>query len=556
MLARDFVLETFRKYGVEYLFGNPGTTELPLVDGLVHYPDIHYVLSLHEDICVGMAAGYAMATGKPGVVNLHVAAGLGHGFGNLYNAYRAGVPLIVTAGQQDTRFGVQEPALWGEMVEMVKSYTKWSWEVKNAAELPVVLQRAFKVALTEPMGPVFLSFPSDVMWQETAADPIPLTMIAADVRGDLKAIQAAAEALRSAANPIIVAGDRIGSTGAVPALVELAELTGAMVYAEHQVSRLNFPYTHPQFQGRFLPNGPFIRQALAEADVILFAGVISQAPLLYFDQPLVQREAKVIAIDSGEWELGKNMFVDIPIIANPKTALAEMCELIGQQATEEERRQFAARKARAIAKRQEKEAAKRKELEETYDSIPLSPARVIHELNQYLPKNAFVVDESVTSGKYVHNYLNLQQPDSLIALKGGGLGYGMPAALGAQLGLPDRRVVNIIGDGSSLYYIQALWNAAKYSLPVVFVILNNQSYMILKGGILNINGESAKQRHFPGMDLTPPIDFVRVAEGLGIAAAKVTSPDQLAPAFQKAFDERKPILLDVHIDPTVKVFLQ
>lgn len=557
MLGRDLVLKAFQKYEVEYLFGNPGTTELPLIDGLVNYPDIEFVVSLHEDVCVGMAAGYAQATGKPGVVNLHAAPGLAHGMGNVYDAYRAGVPLIVTAGQQDTRLALQEPALWGEMVSMVKDYTKWSWEVKNAQELPAVLHRAFKVAMTEPMGPVFLSFPSDVLWQEVDADPLPLTVVPTNIRGDLEAVKQASNLIRTAKNPVFITGDRIATSEGLNEMVQLAELTGAPVYIEHQCSRLSFPYSHPQYAGRCLPNGPFLEEILSKADVVAFIGVSSQAPLLYFDRPIIQQGTKVIAIDSGEWELGKNMYVDVAIIANPRIAIKEITEFIEIGASHEDRVRFESLKEQTLQIKKQRDGLRLKELEETKGHVPLSPAEVMYELNIALPSNAIIVDESVTSGKYTHSYLDLNSPGSLIALKGGGLGYGMPASLGAQLGRPDMRVVNVIGDGSSLYYIQSLWNAARNKLPVVFVIMNNQSYMILKGGILNINGESAKRNVFPGMDLNEPaVDFVSVAKGFGIDAVRVEKPDDLKPAFERAFKEKKPMLIDVLIDSTVKVFLK
>jgi benzoylformate decarboxylase len=476
--------------------------------------------------------------------------------GNIYNAYRAGVPLVVTAGQQDNRLAAQEPGLWGDLIPMVKDYTKWSWEVKCAEELPVVLHRAFKMAMTDPMGPVFISLPSDVMWQDVQASPIPLTKIPTQIRGDEKAIQAAAELILHAKNPVFVAGDRIDRVGAVEDLVGLSELVGSPVYQEMQSSSMNFPYAHPQFMGRFLPNGPMIQQTLKDADVVVFYGVISQAPLLYFDKPIIQSGTKVIYIDSNEWEIGKNMHVDVPILANPKNAIQELYTLIKDKATEEVRKRFTERKESVNQARKLKDEARMKELAQTRDQVPLSPAFVMDELNKLLPEDAFIVDESVTTGRYVHSFLQLKRPGSLIALKGGGLGYGMPAALGAQLGRPHERVVSVIGDGSSLYYIQSLWNAAKYNLPVVYIIANNTSYMILKGGLLTINGPSAKAGKFPGMDLDEPaVDFVSVAQGFGIEAIRVDQAHEVRPALETAFAKRRPILLDVRINREVKPFL-
>lgn len=553
MLGRDLVLQAFREYGVEYLFGNPGTTELPLMDGLVHYRDIEFIVSLHEDICVGMAAGYAQATGKPGVVNLHAAPGVGHGFGNIYNAYRAGVPMVITAGNQDTRHAIQEPQLSGEIVPLVQNYTKWSYEIRSVSELPVALHRAFKMATTDPMGPVFLSFPSDILWQEIDQPPIPLTHVHKS-RGSREAIEQAAQLILKGTNPVIIAGDRIDATDSMAAVVRLAESVGAKVYAEHQSSALNFPYDHPQFQGRMLPNGSYIQQALAEADPVIYIGPLSHAPLMYFNQLMVGK-TPIIAIDNSEWQLGKNQYIDAAILGDPGLVAHDVTDRIEQIATPEHLRTFGERKLAAEQLHTARELELIQQAEANKNYYPLSPAVVMHKLKQALPNSAFVVDESVTSGPYVHNYLTQKHPRTLIALKGGGLGYGMPAALGAQLGRPDHRVVAVIGDGSALYYIQSLWNAAKHKLPVVYVIMNNQSYMVLKGSLLNINGEAAKHGFFPGMDLTEPaVDFPRLAEGFGIESLVIQKAEELEDAYRYAFQERRPILLDVRIDPTVKVF--
>ncbi|BCJ87998.1 benzoylformate decarboxylase [Effusibacillus dendaii] len=559
MLGRDVFLSALREYGVKYLFGNPGTTELPVMDGLVDYPDIEYILALHEDIAVGMAAGYAQATGKPGVVNLHVAPGLAHGLGNIYDAYKAGVPLIITAGQHESRLAIQEPALWGDLVSMVKPYTKWCWEVQKVEELPIALQRAFKVAMTEPRGPVFLSLPGDVMMQEVDAKPLPLTTIRQRNTPAREDLELAGELLLKANNPVFLIGDRVGRMNAVEETVRLAELTGAKVYGEHQSSGYNFPYRHPQHLGRCLPNGPFIRTILADADVVLMLGISSQAPLLYFAEPLVGETAKVIHIDCSEWELAKNMHVDCAILADIKSTIAALNRFLdGKISTQTEVAAAIGQRRHAIEQlKQERFRQLQKEAADTKDQVPLSPAFVMEQLNRFLDDRTFVVDESVTTGRYVHSYLDIRRPNSLISLKGGGLGYGMPAALGAQLARPDERVVAIIGDGSALYYIQSLWNAAKYQLPVVFLIVNNTSYMILKGGLQRMNGSAAQKGVYPGMDLVgPEVDLTACARSFGVEAIRAEKPEELQHALQHAFSERRPILIDCVIDRTVKVFLQ
>ena len=556
MLGRDLVLQTFREYGVKYLFGNPGTTELPLIDGLVHYPEIEYILALHEDIAVGMAMGYAQATGKPGVVNLHVAPGTAHGLGNLYEAWRSNVPLVVTAGQHDLRLAVQEPGLWGNMLNMVRDVTKWSWEVTRVEELQVVLQRAFKEALTHPQGPVFLSLPVDVMWQETDRLPLPLTEIRQLHFADPQSVEEAARMICQARNPVLVVGDRVSQTGAVDAVIRLAELIGAPVYQEHMSAGLNFPFHHPQFAGNFPPNGPYIARVYAEADLVVWLGVTSQAPLLYYDKPLVQPGVPVIAVDLDPRQIGKNMHVDLPILGNPRAVLESWTAWIGEHASPAERERFAAAKTRLQEKSARFTARKAEELAAASRQNPLSPAVVMAELNRFVDDRFILVDESVTTGGFVNRYLSLARPGSRYALKGGGLGYGMAAALGVQLGRPDERVVAVVGDGSSLYYVQALWDAARYRLPVIFLIANNTSYMILKGGLMSIQGESARRGVFPGMDLDqPPVDMVKLAASFGIEAFQIENAEQLAAALKEAFSHRKPYLLNVMIERTPRPVL-
>ncbi len=597
MLGRDCLLEAFRMYGVEYLFGNPGTTELPLMDGLVNYPDVKYILALHEDVAVGMAAGYAQASDKLGVVNLHITPGLAHGLGNLYDAWRARVPLVVTAGQHDSRLALQEPALAGDLVSMAKPFTKWSYEIRHPDEIAIAVQRAFKVAMTPPTGPVFLSLPSDVMMGETSQPPIPLThvhvaggtvvgavtsggAVTVVANGNEEAvpspspIEVAAELLIRAYRPVMIVGDGVAQAHAVSEMVRLAETVGCEVYSEHQSAALSFPTGHPQFFGRGLPNGPYLQQILEGADVVMFVGVTSQAPLLYFAEPVLPEGAKIIHIDFAAWEIGKNNHADVAIAGDirglvPAIALACDAVIATEQVLEDgdglledgDGLSFAERRVRrlaGIADRQRARTVKLREERETgREQKPLSPAYIMAELNELWDAHMILVDESVTTGRYVHTQLRALREGRVIALKGGGLGYGMPAALGAQLARPDKRVVAVIGDGSALYVIQALWNAAKYQLPVVYLIVNNTSYMILKGGLRRLNGPAAAAGLYPGMDLVgPEVDFVACANSFGVRGVRVTAPEEVRPALEAALKERRPYLIDFVIDREVKEFLQ
>ncbi|MCL6517769.1 thiamine pyrophosphate-binding protein [Alicyclobacillus sp.] len=558
MKARDFVLEAFHRYGARYVFGNPGTTELPLMDGLAARNDIEYILALHEDIAVGMAAGYAQVTGRPAVVNLHVAPGLAHGLGNLYDAWRAGVPLVVTTGQHDSRLALQEPALAGDLVRMAEPFTKWAYEVRRAQELPLALHRAFKTAMTEPTGPVFLALPSDVMLDEVEGEPWPLTTVVQGGRPEPGIVRRIAEWLVAAERPVLIVGDRAGRTGAIPALVRLADALAIPVYTEHQSSGLGFPSRHPLWFGRCLPNGPFYRRLFADRDVVVWFGVTSQAPLLFDPLPMLPPSTRVVHVDVDPWEIAKNRPADLALqadLAGAAEAIAEAVEA-RMEADASARARVRERRRAVEGERRRRDRQREEEADAGRTQWPLSSAHVASVLGGLLPEDAIVVDESVTNGRFVHGYLPVSNPRGLIALKGGGLGYGLPAALGAQLAAPGRTVVACIGDGSALYYIQALWTAVKYRLPVRFFIFNNASYMILKGGLKRMGGPAAQQGVYPGMDLIPEVDFVAIARAFGVEALRVEDPADVGTAVARALSADGPVLVDVAIDREVKPYLE
>src|SRR5215471_15651994 len=276
------MFEIMVREGVRNVFGNPGTTELPLMDLFAARDEIGYILALHEDSAVGIAVGYAEASGSAAVVNLHTAPGLAHGLGNLYNASRAGTPLIVTAGQQDTRAMIEEPLLYGNMVEVARQYTKWAWEVQHATEIPVALARAFKVARTPPTGPVFLSLPVNAMEERADIElPAITDTTSARLQPDPASIQSAADLLASSANPVIIAGDGCARSGAVADVVRLAEVAAARVHTEPLNSLMDFPTGHPLFAGPLFANARQTRAALEDVDVIVILGVNMLAPLVY-----------------------------------------------------------------------------------------------------------------------------------------------------------------------------------------------------------------------------------------------------------------------------------
>src|SRR5580704_3280524 len=272
MSGKRAFLELLKQEGVEILFGNPGTTELPLMDALAVENELRYVLALQEASVIGMADGYAQASGKLAVVNLHVAPGLGNAMGMLYDAQKSGAPILVTAGQHDQSFNVTEPILWADLPTIARPLVKWSTEVHRLADLPRLVHRAAKTALAPPTGPVFLSLPGDILNAEGDIDLLTPTRVAPRLRGDRDAVEAAAALLAKAERPLIMAGDAVAQSRAHAELVELAELIGAPVYAEFVPSTASFPASHPLFRGTLTRSAPAVRDVLEQHDLLLSVG--------------------------------------------------------------------------------------------------------------------------------------------------------------------------------------------------------------------------------------------------------------------------------------------
>jgi benzoylformate decarboxylase len=555
MKVAAVLMEILHAAGVRYLFGNPGTTELPFLDAL---PDsgLEYVLGLQEATAVAAADGYAQSSGQIGVVNVHVAPGLANSLSILHNAARSKTPLLVTAGQQDTRFLMDEPILAGDLVRMAEQFTKWSYEIRRADEAPVALRRALQVALTPPTGPVFLSLPMDLMGpavEDSGAGPTP---IAARTRPDPGAVARAAELLAGARAPVVIAGDGVARSQAVAELTALAELAGARVHGEPVYRRTNIAGDHPLWRGGLFPSPAGVRKALEECDVLLIVGANVFTWFLHSEGAPFPRGLRVIQIDDDPWEIGRSYPVALGIAADPKTTLAELASALGGRMSEAERGAAAARVAKTGKARAEVMARGRAAAQGEAERTPIGQAHLMYTLASLLPRDAIVVDESATSLPFVLRYVPFSTPGSFYGGKTGTLGWGMGAAIGVQLGSPGRKVVATIGDGSLMYAPQALWTAAHYRLPITYVVPNNSSYAILKSGMLSLDLASAKRGIYPGMDLIEPtIDYVGLARSLGVRAERVEKPASLHETLAACLAHPGPTLVDVTIDRGFKAML-
>jgi benzoylformate decarboxylase len=547
--GRDVFFQYLEHHGIEYLFGNPGTTELPLVDGSNDHPSVRYVMSLHEDIAVAMAMGYARASGKVGVVNLHVAPGLAHGLGNLYNAFRAGMPLIVTAGQQHTRLVVHDPILTADLAEMARPFTKWAYEVRFAEELPTVMQRAFKEALTPPTGPVFISFPPDVLLGPAPSDaPVGASTIGTAIADEDTVIRATS-LLASAKSPMIVAGDGVGLACAWKEVAEIAEAIGAPVYTEQYATLWDFPSDHPHFSGPMPNQAVGMRQRFEGVDVALLAGFTAQAPVARFDDKgsLIPASVRIVAAHDRPWEIGKNQPVEAGLPGSIQRNLAALASALRSAARQDGAAGRSEKIRAASAKRRQQwrdqaDAARR--------SGKLDAAFAAAELAAVFPANGVFVDEAISNREAFVNQVAFADPKAYFAGKGLSLGYSVGAAIGLRLGQPERPVITVVGDGSLLYYPQALWSVASLKLPIVTIVLNNASYRVLKLIVGRMGGPwNDAKAALPGLDFeSPRVDFAAMARSMGLEGERVATTGELRPTLERALAAKRPYVVDVLLD--------
>ena len=545
------LVEILRGAGVEYLFGNPGTTELPFLDAL-DGSGLTYVVALQEATATAAADGYAQASGRLGVVNLHVAPGLANALSIVHNASRAKTPLLVTAGQQDSRLLLDAPILAGDMVKMTEGLTKWSYELRNAAEAPSALRRAIHVAQAPPTGPVFLALPMDLMTEPCDDRGGAPGRVALRPTAEPEAIARAASLLARAKAPAIIAGDGVARAGAQAELVSLAETLGAAVHGEPIHRRLSFPGDHPLWRGGLYPTSTATARALERFDVVLIVGATVFTWLFHAPGAPFGAAQTIIQIDDDPREIGRSYPVALGIVAGVRGALSDLHEAVAKR-QDGGARDTARERAAALARAREEHVRRlAASADAAADRAPIAPEYLMRTLGALLPPDALVVDESASSLSHVLRHLPFRAGSDFFGSKTGTLGWGMGAALGVQLAHPRRRVVATIGDGSVMYAPQALWTAAHYTLPVTYVVANNASYAILKSGMLAFELPGAKRGVFPGMDLVAPeIDYVALARSMGVLAERVDKPATLREILARALDHPGPALVDVAIDRSI-----
>jgi benzoylformate decarboxylase len=551
MRGRHVFMQSLVKHGVRHIFGNPGTTESPLIDSLPEYPQIDYIVALHEGVALGAASFYAQATGRTGVVNLHVAPGLGNALGMLYGALKASSPLVVTAGQQDTRLRLREPLLGHDLAAMAAPVTKWSVQAERADELGPLLRRAFKIANDPPAGPVFVALPIDVMEQETSVESIGPGTIYRGARPDPDGVAEVVRLLLAGRSPVIVAGDEVARAGAHGTLVALAERIGAPVWVEGLRHHVSFPAGHPNARGAVPFDAAAIRKAFDGADLVLLAGGPFFEEVWFSAGDPFPDGAAVVQLEESHQRLGFNFAPRAGLVGQMHHMLGAV--LKGMDAADDsDYRAAAARRNAALKALKESEAASQQaRAEKGWSRTPMSMPRALSEIRAGLPGNAIVVDESITANIDLARTFEFSQPGDYYSGRGGGIGQGLAGALGVKLAHPDRPVVAISGDGSAMYSIQALWTAAHHQLAIVFVILANREYRVLKHNLDTYRQRFGERTNhpYPHMDLAKPdLGFVDMARGMGVAGTAVTNPDELRSAVARAVGSGKPHLIEAAIE--------
>ena len=551
MLGRHVFMETLVAHGVRHIFGNPGTTESPLIDSLLDYPQIAYVMALHEAVATGAASFYAQATGRTPVVNLHVAPGLGNALGAMYSALKANSPMVVTAGQQDTRLRLRDPLLGHDLAAMAAPVTKWSVQVERGDEMAPLLRRAFKVASDPPAGPVFVALPIDVMEQETAIGPASPDRLWRPGAPDAAGVAEMATLLTGARNPVIVSGDEVARAGAHRELVALAEALGASVWFEGLHHHASFPSDHPSCRQSVPFDAAQIRRAFDGVDAALLLGGPFFEEVWYAPGNAFAEGCAVLQIEETAQRLAYNFGLRAGLVGGMKASLAALVDAVNRKASPEFKSAAQRRNAALKALQEADAAAYKGRSEKGWNREPMSMPRVMAEIRAGVPDNVVIVDESITANQDLARTFTFRQPGDYFSGRGGAIGQGLAGAIGVKVAMPDRPVVAISGDGSAMYSIQSLWSAAHHELGIVFVILANREYRVLKHNIDAWRQRFGVQSQNPyqNMDLVHPnLGFVELAQGMGVAGTRISKAADLKDAVAAAVRSGKPHLIEVSIE--------
>lgn len=549
--GRYKIIEQFLADGITHMFGNPGTVEQGFLDALNEYPAMKYILTLQESVAVLMADGYARATRKPALVQLHSAPGIGNAVGSLYQAKRGHAPLVVIAGDAGLKYMNMDAQMANDLVAMMEPVTKYATMVLDCRSLLRTLRRAIKIAATPPMGPVYVCLPADVLDAPNTENIFPTCIPSTRTCPDQNLLEEVAAELLNATNPMIYIGDGIAQSSALPELTRVAELLGAEVYGV-DVGDLVMDTTHPCYQGTTGHMfGAHSLPITRKGDVNLVVGTYMVPEVFPELGDIFADGARVIHFDLNAYEIAKNHRVDLGIVTDPKLSLAALSCILERRIDKERKLHSGTRiddfrKEKAL--RHQQEIARDLACKGT---IPLRMSEFAEILSKKLPDDAIIFDEALTSSPELIRYLPPQRDGHYFMTRGGSLGVGIPGAIGIKIAHPEKIVIGFSGDGGSMYTIQALWSAARHNIGAKFVICNNSSYRLLQLNISAYWHELDVQSHnFPlCFDLSEPkINFSQLAMAMNVEAVLVTKPDEIEPAIVRMLADDMPFLIDLALE--------
>jgi benzoylformate decarboxylase len=550
MSGKQAILETLKSEGVEYIFGNPGTSEGPLIDLLGDYPNFKYIMALQESVAMGMAESFSRSTNTPSFVSLHVDSGLANGIALMLDALNTGTPMVITSANYDSR-KVNETKT--DLAELVRPVTKWAIELDLPDQIPSALRRAFNEANSHPKGPVYVGFTSNALEGVAEMNITPKYQKYDMTYPDPNGIKRAAETLIHSTNTVLIVGDRVSDENAIDEAIQLAELLAIPVY-QSRGAEVSFPTTHPQYVGIHSLRVKKDRQILSGFDTVLAVGMDPFNELFYWGDVILNSESTLIHIDSIYSRIGKSEPTHIGIVSNCKNGLSELISELRKLDSQD----YTNKREKLVSQiRNNKDSYEYDVMNSpTWNKLPMPPARMMYEISKALPENSLVVDDSISNSGALRHFINANKRNDIRGVRGQSIGGGIGATMGTQCAFPNKTVFGIIGDGSAMMTIQGLWTAANDNIPCKFVICNNGMYRVLKVNFNIYQKDILEETETIGENLSytnfdTPFNIPEIAQGMGIKSERIINPENIGAAIKRAFDFNGPYLIDIKIDGTL-----
>jgi len=552
----ELVVAQAKAAGAEYLFTNPGSYEVGLFDAVIDTPGMQIIMGLHEGIVLSMADGYHRVSRKPAFVNVHVIAGTAQMAGQLYNASRDGSQIVITAGLNDNELWNDDvllgPSAGYDQKDIPRQFTKICWEARNAGSLPMLLRRAFKVASTDPGGPVYLAMAHYALEsRRVKAEILPGNrfLIRPRVRPDTAAVERAARMLVEAKRPLVIVGDEVAKAGAQADMVSFAQKLGLPVVMNGVQAYRNFPVRHPHYMGSFSLGSEYVRRG---ADLLVFMGARDLGGKVAPQAAEVPAGARILRAGIDTAAMGRTQATDAAVVGDVRESLRDLAAAVDSLLTKQKQGQLSAERFEQYRNLvSESRARANAAARANFGRKPIHPDELGGVMARTLDPDAIVVSENITGRYDAFNFGYRENEQMWIGNSGLGLGWGIGASIGAKLAAPDRQAVCSIGDGSVMYSASGFWTQARYSIPVLTVVWNNQNYQTVRQAYHAYDGRMAKSGHYAGMYLgDPDIDFAKLAESQGVKGEKVENAAGLEAALRRgihATRDGKPYLVEVAI---------